>query len=247
MTSLTVWFYRHGEVASHRGDVPVTEGGLRDAETAGERLGHVLDAGSQVEFLHAPTQRTLETLEALRRGISRALGDDSDTTLGAARVEPALRNPDLYVAGTRVEMVSSPESLAEQLPSDLLTDEQVEGNAFFTRFWAQHDRIRVWLEDTDPQASAAPTSHDASSPSRAASPTSAANAHGTTSASRTPARSARSCVSTSSPRTQESPITSRPCSCASAAPSLRRGPSETSGPRPVGETGRAHWVPKPVS
>ena len=54
------------------------------------------------------------------------------------------------MAGTRVEMVSSPESLVEQLPSDLLTDDQVEENAFFTRFWAQHDRIRVWLDDTDP-------------------------------------------------------------------------------------------------
>jgi broad specificity phosphatase PhoE len=63
-----VWFVRHGAVASHRGDVAVTERGARDAEAAGERLATVLESGAAVEFLHAPTRRALETAEAIRRG-----------------------------------------------------------------------------------------------------------------------------------------------------------------------------------
>jgi broad specificity phosphatase PhoE len=147
---VTVWFYRHGKVASHRGDVPLTEQGLRDAETAGEQLAAALEPGAQVEFLHAPTQRTLQTLDALRRGIDRAVDPSADVELGESRVEHAIRNPDLYVAGTRVEMVSSVDALVEQLPGARLTAAEVAANEFFARFWAQHDRIRVWLEDTDP-------------------------------------------------------------------------------------------------
>jgi broad specificity phosphatase PhoE len=147
---VTVWFFRHGEIASHRGDVPLTDRGLRDAETAGRRLAAELERGAQVELLHAPTQRTLQTVDALRSGIDGALEAGSGVELGAARVEPALRNPDLYVAGTRVEMVSSVAALAEQLPEDLLSPGEIAGHEFFARFWAQDDRIRVWLDDEDP-------------------------------------------------------------------------------------------------
>jgi hypothetical protein len=66
------------------------------------------------------------------------------------RLEPALRNPDLYDAGTRVEMVSSVEALAEQLPDDVLSADKIARHEFFARFWAQEDRIRVWLDDEDP-------------------------------------------------------------------------------------------------
>ena len=69
-------------------------------------------------MLYGGTRRTRETAEALIRGI----GD-------AARVDGphdsfALRNPDMYVAGTRVNMVSSAAALAEQVPG--MTQEQVE-------------------------------------------------------------------------------------------------------------------------
>jgi broad specificity phosphatase PhoE len=148
--SVTVWFFRHGEVASHRGDVPLTDRGLRDAETAGRRLAAELEPRARVELLHAPTQRTLETLDALRRGIAGALEGGAGVELGTARLEPALRNPDLYVAGTRVEMVSSVAALAEQLPDGALSAGEIAGHSFFARFWAQDDRIRVWLDDEDP-------------------------------------------------------------------------------------------------
>jgi broad specificity phosphatase PhoE len=147
---VTVWFFRHGEVSSHRGDVPLTERGTRDAEAAGERLADALEPAAQVSFLHAPTQRTLQTLEAIRRGLIRRVPAASDVEFGVPRVEAAIRNPDLFVAGTRVEMVSSVEALAEQLPDGALSLEELARHAFFARFWARADRIRVWLDDDDP-------------------------------------------------------------------------------------------------
>jgi len=150
VTPVRVSFYRHGEVASHEGDVPLTDGGVRDAEAAGEQLAALLEPEGEVVLLHAPTRRTLETLEALRRGARRALAPGASVYFGEPRVEPAIRNPDLYVAGTRVEMVSSVEALAAQLPDGALTRDEVAANPFFVRFWSERDRIRVWLEDEDP-------------------------------------------------------------------------------------------------
>ena len=152
---LTVWFVRHGEIASHRGDVPLTPGGVEAAESAGERLALSLTPGASVEFLHAPTRRTLETAQALRRGVARSVDQD---TLDAPRVELAIRNADLYVAGTRVEMVSSVEALAEQLPEGTTSLQELAANDFFARFWAEHDRTAVWLRDPDPRASGPLTS-----------------------------------------------------------------------------------------
>jgi broad specificity phosphatase PhoE len=147
---VTVSFYRHGEVASHRGDVPLTDRGMRDAEAAGERLAEMLEPETEVALRHAPTRRTLQTLEALRRGAHRALGPGSSVRFGEPQVEPAIRNPDLYVAGTRVEMVSSVDALVAQLPEGALTPDDVASNRFFSRFWSEPDRVRVWLDDEDP-------------------------------------------------------------------------------------------------
>src|ERR1700674_4581674 len=94
---VTVWFYRHGEVASHRGDVPLTDTGLRNAEAAGARLATAVEPGAGIEFLHAPTRRTLQTLQALRCGLLSALHPEADVDLGEPRAETAIRNPDLYV------------------------------------------------------------------------------------------------------------------------------------------------------
>ena len=118
-SAVTLWLFRHGAVASHRGDVPLTEQGARDAE-------------------------------AIRRGIARALPIDAGIEVGTPRREQAIRNPDLYVAGIRVEMVTSIEALVEQLPPGLLTTEAVADNEFFARFWAAQDPMRVWLDDDDP-------------------------------------------------------------------------------------------------
>lgn len=137
---MRILFLRHGEVASHRGDVPVTEGGLAHAETTGKALASYADLPFTVFF--GGTRRTRETAEAIIRGI----GDPS-------RVQGpidsfALRNPDMYAAGTRVNMVSSPEALAEQVPG--MTSEEAASIAWWTTFFAAPDRIGWWLEQGDP-------------------------------------------------------------------------------------------------
>ena len=147
---LAFWFYRHAEIPSHRGDLPATSAGLVHAERVGAALAASCPPGAHVEFLHAPTIRTVQTAEALCRGIRGALPAASDVRLGAPRAERAIRNPDLYVAGHRVEMVSAVEALAAQLPADALTPAELDRHAFFSRFLTSPDRIGLWVADDDP-------------------------------------------------------------------------------------------------
>ncbi|HEU4898685.1 MAG TPA: phosphoglycerate mutase family protein [Actinomycetota bacterium] len=130
---------RHGEVPSHRGDVPVTDRGLDRAETVGRRLAATAD---RIRVLTGETLRTRQTGAAIATGASAA---------GAAVDEPrvafALRNPDLYVAGERVDMVSSPAALAEQVPG--LTVDEAAAVPFFAAFFEQPDRIGWWLRLAD--------------------------------------------------------------------------------------------------
>jgi broad specificity phosphatase PhoE len=138
--SVRALLLRHGEVASHRGDVPVTEDGLVHAERVGKTLGQQVDGA--VTVLFGGTRRTRETAAAIVRGI-----DDDDRVHGPID-SFALRNPDMYVAGTRVNMVSSAESLAEQVPA--MTPEQAAANAWWASFFGSPDRIGWWLAQDDP-------------------------------------------------------------------------------------------------
>ena len=147
---VTLWLYRHAEIPSHRGDLPATSGGLRDAEAVGVALAASCPRRARIEFLHAPTVRTVQTAQALRAGIERALAPEAGVRLGAPRVEPAIRNPDLYVSGHRVEMVSAREAVAAQLPADALTPAELEGHGFFARFLASPDRVGLWVAEDDP-------------------------------------------------------------------------------------------------
>jgi broad specificity phosphatase PhoE len=135
-----VLLLRHGEVASHRGDVPVTEDGLAHAEQVGKTIGQQTD--EPVAVLFGGTRRTRETAEAIIRGI----GDDDRVT--GPLDSFALRNPDMYVAGTRVNMVSSAESLAEQVPG--MSVEQAAANEWWRQFFVSPDRIGWWLAQHDP-------------------------------------------------------------------------------------------------
>jgi broad specificity phosphatase PhoE len=129
---------RHGEVASHRGDVAVTDRGLDGAEHVGRRLA----AAGRIRVVTGETLRTRQTGAAIATGASAA---------GAAVDEPrvafALRNPDLYVAGERVDMVSSPAALAEQVPG--MTVDEAAAVPFFAEFFEQPDRIGWWLRLAD--------------------------------------------------------------------------------------------------
>jgi broad specificity phosphatase PhoE len=135
---------RHGHVASHRGDVPVTEQGQAQARAAGRwfaRQGEPLAA-----LLTNPgTLRTRETAAALAGAYAGHGGqvDDPDP-------HPcfALRNPDLYLGGYHVSMVSSAEAYAEQVPP--LTPDDVVAVPFFRTFLTHPDRVGYWLAHSHP-------------------------------------------------------------------------------------------------
>ena len=139
---------RHGEVASHRGDVPVTEQGLAAATQAGRNLGK--ECGDQMLVLSGETRRTRETARAIADG-ARAAG----AVVEGPSVAFALRNPDLYLAGVRVDMVSSASALADQVPR--MTEEAVASIPFFAGFLSTQDRIGWWLRHPDPPGDDAPT------------------------------------------------------------------------------------------
>lgn len=131
---------RHGEVASHRGDVPVTEAGLEHAVRTGKVLGVCLEGA--VKVLYGGTRRTRETADALIRGIAEA-----DRVEGPEN-SFALRNPDMWLAGTRVNMVSSAATLAAQVPG--MSEEQAAANPWWTHFFDAPDRIGWWLHQREP-------------------------------------------------------------------------------------------------
>jgi broad specificity phosphatase PhoE len=147
---LRVQWVRHGEVASHRGDVPLTERGVVRAREWGESLAGDLSAGESLHFMHAPTLRTRQTVEEIRASMDEALGPGSEVNLLEVSEQWAIRNPDLYVAGQRVEMVSSADALAEQLSAPPLSREALLKHPFFREFWASRDRIGYWVEHPDP-------------------------------------------------------------------------------------------------
>jgi broad specificity phosphatase PhoE len=109
-----------------------------------------LSPGEIVHFMHAPTLRTRQTVEEIRASMGEALGPGGDANLLEVSEQWAIRNPDLYVAGQRVEMVSSAEALAEQLSAPPVGPEALSEHPFFREFWASPDRIGYWVEHPDP-------------------------------------------------------------------------------------------------
>jgi broad specificity phosphatase PhoE len=134
---------RHGEVASHRGDVPLTPQGRGQAERAGRRLARQHDAG--VWILVGPTLRAQQTGMIMLRAL---MNTNSSGRVAGPTVTPALRNPDLYLAGHRVEMVSTAAAFAHQVPR--FTEAQVTSIPFYSDFLTSADRIGCWLHHPDP-------------------------------------------------------------------------------------------------
>ena len=132
---------RHGEVASHRGDVPLTDAGRAQAEEAGRRLA-ARGLGA-VRLLSGATRRASETADGIAAGL-RAAG----VAVAGPDVAFALRNTDLYLAGARVDMVSSADAFAAQVP--WLAAEDVLAVPFFAGFLSAPDRIEEWLRSADP-------------------------------------------------------------------------------------------------
>ena len=139
---------RHGEVASHRGDVPVTAQGMAAATEVGRNLGK--ECTGQLLVLSGETRRTRETARAIADGACAA-----GAIVEGPAVAFALRNPDLYLAGVRVDMVSSASALADQVPG--MTEETAASVPFFAGFLSAQDRIGWWLRHPDPPGDDAQT------------------------------------------------------------------------------------------
>jgi len=132
---------RHGEVVSHKGDQPLTPAGRGQATDAGRRLAG-LGLGS-VRLVSGETRRTRETAALVGEGLSAG-----GVAVRGADVAFALRNPDIYLAGVRVDMVSSPEAYASQVPG--LTPDAVLAVPFYSGWFSAPDRIEWWLRHPSP-------------------------------------------------------------------------------------------------
>lgn len=138
---MRLYLLRHGEVASHNGDVPITADAERHAFKVGRRLG--LSGGEHVTVLSGDTRRTIDTARHVARGVVYAGGE----VIGP-EIAFALRNPDLYLAGIRVNMVSSADALADQV--DGLSPPDVASLSFFPEFIESSDRVGWWLNHQSP-------------------------------------------------------------------------------------------------
>ena len=139
--SQRLFLLRHGEVTSHRGDVPVTEEGLQTAEQVGRRLATRADG--PIRVVSGETRRTRETAAAVARGAREAGADVQEDGVAFA-----LRNPELYLAGVRVDMVSNEAAFAVQVPG--FTEADVAKVAFFREWLTVPDRVGWWVRHTEP-------------------------------------------------------------------------------------------------
>ena len=128
--------------------MPITEDSNSDIEAAVPRLQRLAEDGDQFVFLATKTHRSRQTAEALREAIDP----------NSPEVKPAfgLRNPDLYLAGSRVEMGSTAEFLGSQCEFLEMTPDAVQAHTFFSNFLSAPDRIEYWLtHETPPGENAA--------------------------------------------------------------------------------------------
>lgn len=157
--SFSVHLVRHGEVVSHRGDIPVTEAGLEAARERGRQIAAAVTEGEEVRFLHTVTRRTRQTAGAIRAGMAEGLKARSirGVDLREPVQEDAIRNPDLYLGGIRVEMVSTPEAMAEQTASVGLSPNLLRSVPFWPAFWESPDAIGHWVAHPAPPGEDAAT------------------------------------------------------------------------------------------
>lgn len=139
---------RHSEVDSHRGDVPITPHGADIATRVGRSLGR--RSSGFLLLLSGETRRARETAAAIADGAR-----DAGAQVAGPTVAFALRNPDLYLAGVRVDMVSTPATMAEQVPG--LSEHAAATAPFFDGWYTADDRVGYWLRHPDPPGDDADT------------------------------------------------------------------------------------------
>ncbi|MEM9348989.1 MAG: hypothetical protein AAGA47_01915 [Pseudomonadota bacterium] len=142
MSKVTLAFLRHAKVPSHKGDMPLTEDSQGDIDAAVPRLRALGGQGARYLFLGTQTNRSRQTAEALRAAIDPE----------APEVKPAfaLRNPDIFIAGSRVEMGSTPEFFASQCEHLAMTPDAVMAHPFYKGFLEAPDRIEFWVYHKSP-------------------------------------------------------------------------------------------------
>ena len=142
MKKATLAFLRHARVPSHKGDMPLAEDSNADIEAAVPKLRALAREGDRFLFLATQTNRSRQTAEVLRAAIDQ----------GSPEILPAwgLRNPDVYLAGSRVEMGSTPEFLASQCKHLSMPPEEVRQHPFFGGILSADDRIEYWLNHESP-------------------------------------------------------------------------------------------------
>lgn len=138
---MRLYLLRHGEVTSYRGDPPITADAEQEAFEVGQAFGR--RERKLIEVLNADTRRAMGTAAHLARGVVDAGGQ-----VVGPDVAFALRNPDLYIAGVRVDMAGSPDAFADQVNG--LSAEDVASLDFFPKFVASPDRIGWWLVHESP-------------------------------------------------------------------------------------------------
>ena len=138
---VTVLLLRHAHVEGHRGDVPITDQGQAQARLAG---AWIRSAGYDVgAVLYGGTRRTRETAERIVEALDASSAEATEILDSFA-----LRNPDLYLGGDRVSMVSTAAALAEQTTN--LTAEDVNRVPFFRDWLAHPERVGFWVAHQSP-------------------------------------------------------------------------------------------------
>lgn len=136
-----VLLLRHGQVANHRGDVDLTELGVAQATNAGSWFAETNIEVAAV--LSGETIRARDTakyfVEAFRVGGGQV--DDAEVSF-------ALRNPDLYLGGHRINMGEGAEALAAQSPS--IEPSAVGDIEWYRDLMTAPDRVGFWLEHANP-------------------------------------------------------------------------------------------------
>jgi broad specificity phosphatase PhoE len=125
---------------------------MEQAEAVGRQLGKEVSPDEDIFFLYAPTRRTRETAVAIRRGMEAGRGNMhlQRGHLFDPAEHWAVRNPDLYVGGNRIELVSSAQAMAEQTGSYGIDAERLLKIPFLRGFWEAPDRIGYWVNHPDP-------------------------------------------------------------------------------------------------
>ncbi|WP_420619304.1 phosphoglycerate mutase family protein [Candidatus Poriferisocius sp.] len=141
--TVRVILLRHGQVAHHRSDVGLTDLGVAQSEAAGRWFA---EQGVEIEcLLSGETARTLDTATAFAAGYRGVAGSPE---LPEPVVGFALRNPDLYLGGHRVNIAEGAEAIAAQAPG--ISPEDVVSSPFFGKLISAEERVGYWLEHPNP-------------------------------------------------------------------------------------------------